>query len=216
MRKIIFSFVLLACVSSFAKASVIGLDIESDGSKVTPKSGSFTLGWKFSLSESVVLTALGTWDQGADGLNESQQVGLWGKNEDNEAWNLLKDVVVDNSAISEASASNEGQWLFANVEETLLKAGEYVIGAHNNGNSGDAWQQGDTGISTDSRLTWIESRNFGPGSFEFPNKVSSGTQFFGPNLMFKSVSVPEPGTLGLFIASLTGLWLARKSKTRNG
>ena len=219
MQKIIFSFVLLACFSSFAKASVIGLDIETGGSVVTDESNDFTLGWKFSLSESVVLTALGTWDQDADGLNESQRVRLWqAKVDPTTGDNIeLASEFIDNSAQIVASASgNQGQWLFASVaEEVLLTAGDYVIGADRKGNSGDAWQQGNTGITTDSRLEWIESRDGRLNRFGFPNRTFGGTQFFGPNLKFKSASVPEPGTLGLFIASLAGLWLARKSKTQN-
>ncbi len=39
--------------------------------------GPFTLGWQFTVSQSITVTALGAFDDSQDGLNESHDVGIW-------------------------------------------------------------------------------------------------------------------------------------------
>ncbi|WP_191965300.1 PEP-CTERM sorting domain-containing protein [Marinobacter halotolerans] len=213
MRNVLFLSFLLVSFSSVVNAEVIGLDIEANGSLLNPASqatqSDYTLGWEFSLGEDVVLTALGLWDQGADGLNMPQTVSLWRVNGD-----LLASAQVYDSAIAVASASEQGQWLFTDVTDIFLSAGNYVIGADRLEDSLDAVQKGSTGISTDPRLAWIEARYAGLDKFGFPGETASGSQYFGPNLMLRSVSVPEPGTLGILGVSLAGLWMARRRETK--
>jgi len=120
--------------------------------------------------------------------------------------------MVDNSAAAVSSASEQGQWLFADIADIFLSAGEYLIGADRPENSGDAFQMGDTGIATESRLTWVEARYAGLDRFGIPEQTVSGTQYFGPNLVIKSVSVPAPSNIALFLMALTGLGLTRRYK----
>lgn len=234
MRNIFLMFILLIFTPSLINAAVIGLDIETDGSVTNPSSPAaqrdYTLGWKFSLSESVFLTALGTWDQGADGLNKAQEIRLWRANNDTLSPDALAFVTVEdrtatnNTPTAVSSASDQGQWLFndkwqladktfsPNMGDILLSAGDYVIGADRLQDSLDPWQQGNTGILESPVLNWIEARTAGNDNFGFPERTFTGTQYFGPNLMFRSANVPEPSTLGIFVVSLAGLWLARKQR----
>lgn len=208
MRKLVLGFAFLFSTPSLVNAAVLGLDIPTGG---TPSNSfdkaDYTLGWEFSLSDSVVLTALGTWDQNSDGLNVDQKIQLW-----RSSGELLASTTINNSATQVSSTSNEGSWLFTNVEDTLLSAGNYLIGVDRLENSGDAFQTNLTSVNTDSRITWLGGRYAGLDYFGFPDKEVSGTQYFGPNLMIKSVSVPEPGTLGILGVSLAGLWMTRRRK----
>jgi hypothetical protein len=206
VQKLFLIFSLLVFTPSLVNAALLGLDIASDGTE-SNDFRDLTLGWKFSLSEDVALTALGTWDQDANGLNQDQKVSIWRINGE-----LLTSVMIDNTAAAVSSASEQGRWLFVDIANIFLSAGEYLIGADRHENSGDAFQMGDTGIATESRLTWVEARYAGLDRFGIPEQTVSGTQYFGPNLMIKSVSVPEPGTLGILSVSLVGFWMARGRK----
>lgn len=206
MRKLFLVFSLFVFTPSLVNAAVLGLDISADGS-VGADNRDFTMGWAFSLSEDVMLISLGAWDQGADGLNVAQKVSVW-----KTSGERLASVLVDHAAAAVNSASEQGQWLFASISGTFLLAGDYLIGADRVGGSGDLFQFGNTGITTDSRLTWNESRHSNLDSFGIPTNTAGGTQYFGPSLMIKSVSVPEPSTLGILGVSLAGLWMARRRK----
>lgn len=207
MRSIFLIFLILVFTPSLVTASVLGLDISADGS-VGDDNRDFTLGWEFSLHEDVMLTSLGTWDQGADGLNVAQKVSVW-----KTSGELLASVMVDNSATAVDSASEQGQWLFASISGTFLLAGDYLIGANRAGDSDDPFQFGNTVVTTDaSILTWNESRFSNLNSFGLPVNSASGTQYFGPNLMIRSVSVPEPGTMGILGVGLVGFWMTRKRR----
>lgn len=196
---------LIAIGPMAANATPLALDITTDGGAGL-EARDFTLGWAFTVSEAITLDALGTWDQDADGLNQSQNVSLWTSD-----GILLASALVDNGSTAVASVGGSGQWLFTDIVEIMLGVGDYVIGADRAGGSADVFQIGNTVFATDSRVTWNESRFSDANSFGFPLHTTQGDQYFGPNFAI-AVPVPEPTTLSLLGAGLIGFGLTRRRK----
>jgi hypothetical protein len=200
-----------------ANAGPIALDIVQDGTTSVPVADDVTIGWAFSINAALTLDALATWDQDADGLNESQTVSLW-----TEAGILLSSVLVDNTAtpIAPGFASNtSGQWLFQDVADIVLGIGNYVIGTDRNGGSGDVFQLEDTILSLDPRVVFQGDRYSSFGAFAFPTITTVGTayegnHFFGPTFSIAGdvVAAPEPGSLALFGLGLAAIGFTRRRK----
>src|SRR5262249_32205561 len=114
------AFALLFVVAAPSSASTLGLDVTSDTQVFAP--GVFhNIGWQFSVSAPIIIDGLGLFDVNPAGLAESHQVGLW----DN-GGNLLASATVTSGSTLIASASNAGDWLFANIAPIVLVPGTYV------------------------------------------------------------------------------------------
>ena len=122
-----------------------------------------------------------------------------------------------NASTPVASTAADGEWLFNSIAPVILTPGNYVIGAYNPGSplcaTCDRFRFSTT--ATESPLiTFIEARDT-PGN-AFPNgPVSSRNDgYFGPNLTFDPVAVPEPTSLLLFGTGAAGL-VAKARRHRN-
>lgn len=181
-----------------AVIDVTHVDLEFDGSP-------WTLGWKFTVHESVFAHALGVYDSGQDGLADSTQVGLW----------LATGGEPLATAIIPAGtdALLDGFFRFVPISPIVLTPGtEYIVGSSSPGELATSFW-GDNGV-VDPWVTVIEARYSSEWSgFAFPELTdsnSAGGALLGANL--RITPVPLPAGLWLFGGGLTGLaaWVRRK------
>ncbi len=110
--------VLAVIMSGSARADQALISFSSDyqtGGAEVP-----TLGWEFTLSQSVVVTHLGLWDYGADGLNHSHLVTIW-------STGTVKTRLVEGTVPDGGAPGSEWRWV--SVTPTTLGPGTYRIGA---------------------------------------------------------------------------------------
>ena len=168
-----------------------------------------TLGYSFNVTSTVTIDGLGILDVGADGLNNTHQVGLW-----NGSGTLIASTTVGpGSSNAEASASGAGDFVYSNISDLTLVSGDYTVGA--------LYQIGDTdpvvfnasGIfSNDANVTYGDLQWINTGSFQEPtNSGSSNDRYFGPGIHIAS-QVPEPGILALLGLGLIGFKIAKQRK----
>ena len=74
----------------------------------------------------MLVTGLGYWDEGANGLINNHTVGLWNSSSPSV---LLASTVVNNSSAVVNSTSAAGDWRFNSISPLTLQAGTYVVGA---------------------------------------------------------------------------------------
>lgn len=203
-RPIGFSALTLLLASTLWSSSALAAAIDLTEIVFEYDSSTWTLGWKFSVNESVSIHALGVYDSGQDGLTGPAQVGLW----------LASGgaPLVQTTVAAGTDAALDGYFRFAPVTETALTPGvEYIVGSHLDGDVATALFGGN-GI-VDPRVTVIDVRysSFGSG-FGFPDITDSGTDgaaFLGGN--FQLTPVPLPAAAWLFGSGLAGIGaLARR------
>jgi len=223
-RLVVLSGVLLAACPVAARASSIPAVSFTDPVVVGNGGDRRTLGWEFTVSSDITVTAVGVFDAGKDGLAESHSVGLW----TSAGAPLFVPVDVPGGTLG----TLDGYFRYVSVTPTLLLAGEtYVIGA--------AYTEGDpqldsvinyppfgsvTAFTMASGLTFVRNRQ-GNNGFStvalFPtDSASVQPSYFGPNFEFTDVSagttaaaVPEPATLVLFGSGLA-IVVARRRRNR--
>ena len=166
-----------------------------------------TLGYSLNLSGPRVVTGLGFWDEGDDGI-APHEVGLW----DNANGQLLAQAVVDNSGLSYSSQQSGGAWIFQRLlAPVLLDPGQYVLGAVFRSDGTDAYRTGTAANPLTLQLapgltfgTALSSAEGAAGTgLRIPTEALSGeTGRFGPILLLEPLPVPEPG-----VGLLAGLGL---------
>jgi hypothetical protein len=181
--------------------------------------GLSTVGWAFTVSTPISISALGLFDVDANGFEQTHDIGLWTSG----GTLLAFTTVTDANSSPVGSTSSSGNWRFTTIAPLVLAAGEYVIGASFSGTNstsfGDQFVANATAFTVPG-VTFDEPRlGFGPG-LSFPVN-STGVLldgFFGPNLSaVPFAAVAEPASLlllGTGLAGLTGLaaWRARRRR----
>jgi hypothetical protein len=207
---------LLSLMSGSAMADSLALDFTSG----TVPTGnvifiSETVGWTFTVTSTVTVTALGVWDEGADGLVADHQVGIW-----NSSGTLLVSATVSNGTASAvASSSSDGDWRFestlldSSAGSNVLGPGTYTIGGlYVAGMSNDLVRSHATS-TTASGIAFGDAAESGGGTLQEPVTIISSADAggFGPNFLIASPSsVPEPATWALMIAAFAGLGCAAR------
>ena len=166
-----------------------------------------TRGYSFSVSDPLTVTALGLWDEDADGLFGAHTVYLW-----TDTGTLLASATVDNASVAVASPNTNGDWLFANINPIVLGIGTYVIGATYDVSNFDRLRFGsDAGAMTVLAMPGVTLLDYrlAFANDTFPDTTIAGfTGNFGPNLV--ATPLPEPSLLVLLGAGLAGVVVRRR------
>lgn len=207
--------VALLALTTSAHAQVLALDFSTSGFSDTVNNANIdtTIGWTFSVNTPVTVTALGLWDEGADGFQTDHEVGLWDSN-----GTLVASTTITSASTTVSSSSTDGQWLFNTISDQVLSSGTYTIGALFTEDSNDFMRYGTT-ASIDTRL------GFGAPVWSTPATGTGLTQptgnppytspgLFGPNLQLNAVVVPEANTVALLTLALPviGMVAVRRKK----
>ena len=194
---------LFICITSLPARAQLVLDFT--GGNANTFSGSATVGWEFTLTTTLVVTGLGFWDEGGNGLLNNHDIGLWNSNDPSQ---LLASTTISNgNSVPVVSTSSDGRWLFTSIVPITLQPGTYVVGATIVAFDQDLQRFGTT-ASTISGLTFVQGRNISSSSLAYP--LASGTAndgIFGPNL--QGTVVPEPSTVAQVGLGLTVLVVLR-------
>lgn len=193
-----FALPWIAATCATSRAASLGLDFTGGGTVIPPPLA--TYGWDFTLSGACLVSSLGIWDSGADGLFHDHIVDLWGFS----GGKPLASVDVTNAGQKVASTQTKGQWIFQTLTTPiLLAAGSYVIGADYSVGFPDPSTDtiyytlpSDTlQLSTTFGLTYGYSRYASnrTSAVDFPNAINPEVANLGPNLLL--TLVPEPAGL---------------------
>ncbi|HEY1377403.1 MAG TPA: DUF4082 domain-containing protein [Gemmataceae bacterium] len=171
--------------------------------------GDGTGGYGFTVGSSpLVVTRLGLWDQGGNGLTESHEVGLW-----TAGGTLLGSVTVP----AGTGGTLIGQFRYADLGPSLvLSAGQtYVLGAHYPTPADPFRLDNNTDMPSlfSGDATYEQPRS--NGGFNFPNPTLGTFAYVGPNLEYVVAAVPEPSGLllaGFGAMSLLGYHRHRKDR----
>lgn len=196
----------------------LGVDF-TGGAPVIPVAD-VNVGFRFDLTSTKAVAALGLWDEGANGI-APHEVGLWKLADPMMASlgiqagpTLIYQTTIDSvSGDAYAGAEAAGTWRFSALDQLIqLGPGTYVIGAHYSAGSPDAYRTDATGTALNLILPEpglvFRGAQHGPSSgFDYPGLLfPTEIGDFGPNLIF--VGTPEPKSLTLVvIAGLTLLAL---------
>ena len=183
---------LVAAVSLGTVASVqaatINPVVEYTTSGVLFDSRPFTLGYDFSLSSALNVTALGYWD---NGRNSNHQVGIWNSS----------NVLVASTTVL-GTDTLQGHFRWGSIGPVTLAAGRYTIGGEFLGDG--SFNSFATGIVTNPAYTYGQDRFSAPVTGLNLPTSSSGGAFYGANgileVSFATGGVPEPASWALMIS----------------
>ena len=153
---------------------------------------SFSLGFQFTTTSAINVTALGYYDDLLNGLTQSHDVGIY-----NSSGTLLVSTTVVNS-------DPLTSWFrMHSIAPTLLAAGQtyYIMGV----TGAENYTFDPTGFAVDPSITFVADvfNNVPSAVLAFPNDTAGVTGWFGPN--FATSAVPVPPTVLLLGSGLLGL-----------
>jgi hypothetical protein len=207
--RIIPAVVLLLATSAVARAAsvpFVNLDPATDLSQ-NPGPGQYygftdtnvdgTIGWSFSITEPVVVTELGWYDDGQDGLSHAHFVGISTALNPSPSNALVSTTIPDGT-----QASLDGSWRVEPIGPVTLNPGSYSLVGWDYTAAADPLKFAGGGgpLPLDPRIDSFGTTPIsGPYSGATTDLLVTGV-WLGP-MMFVQPA-PEPGTLALAVASL--------------
>jgi len=134
-------------------------------------------------------------------------------------WNaggtLLASTTISNSSFAVPSTLAGSQWLFNNITDVTLIAGQYFVGMTQPTTLQDLYVRGDVSFNLPGSKGVGRFGGFGGGglTLTFPSTASNADGFFGPNL--STTAIPEPTTMLLLGSGLIGLAGFRRKFRKN-
>lgn len=177
-----FCAVLLCVISAAAVGDEQAIGDWDYQSSVTP--ANYTYGWEFTVAQSLIVTHLGLWDYGQDGLMATHLVRIWTGGGSELA-----------SGTVPSGATTFATWRWAELSTPVsLAPGSYVIGAVY-GTGTDYLAANVSPFNVSSEIAYVQMR-FASGS-QFPDQANpSANGIFGPNFRYlKPDPVPEPALI---------------------
>ena len=215
---------LLLAVSSAQASLLVAIDpVEGDDSTFHSWSSGHTLGYDFEITTAVTLTALGIFDLGYDGLNESHMVKIWDETTGTEMASLTVGPSDNSNTLN--SAHNQGEWVIKEMPDVNLAIGRYTIGAFYEADSSDLVGVGAEYVYNLSGATYEQGQYLASETMGKPVNAyaQNELQYFGPGFMFgrgegltfqgPEANVPEPAVMALFGLGLVGMVFARRRQS---
>ena len=159
-----------------------------------------TVGWQFTVLNSISVTGLGWFDQNNDGLFMAHTVGIW-----NDAGTLLVSALVPQGV----AAPLDGQFRTTSFAAVVLAPGTYSVGGQNFSTNTEI-------LAFKTPPTTIASISFGGGLFSPEDGIFERPILFtgepnccwGPSFSITtgSEAVPEPATALPVLGTLAAAW----------
>lgn len=188
---------VLTCLGAGGAANAAAIDFDSPTIDFT--NNQWSLGFKFSTNDPIIVNQLGFYDDLKNDLTETHDIGIF-----NDVGQLLV------SGTVKPGDTLDGWFRYTSVANTILDAGKTFFIAATTGSENYTWNP--IGFKVDPTINFIGDGYQQSSTLVFPAFGPSGTQgYFGPN--FKSEPVPEPLTiLGTLAAGGIGTAMRRKYK----
>jgi hypothetical protein len=186
---------LIALTFFSATPFVAANDLITDPGPGTARTspGDMTFGYSFRAgddSNMLVITALGIWDQGGDGLANSHNVGLWFSTGPS-SMPIIASVTIP----AGTAAPLSGEFRYVSLAQPLYIQGIFVIGASYVANDADLYranfdpQAATFGAGAQGGIAFESGAGTG---FAYPNLYDGIGQYVGPSAQFTIQAVPEP------------------------
>jgi hypothetical protein len=206
-----------ACVSGWAGTEKLALTVLSDSNGVYRNGAQYSLGWSFTNTVPIQITALGFWDYMGDGFEDNSlggttnvEVGLWDADQ-----KLLAQVTVQSADPLLNVLSDQSGFRFHSLASPVtLKPGIYVLGGTTHGESYIFYPV--SSASFDPAIIWLQALEAFSDTLVYPAAADPHPPvgWIGPNLTFNlassiitnqpaSVAVSAGGTAN-FTVGVTG------------
>ena len=189
--------VLAATLAVPATAAAPALTVS--GENLYDGDGPWTLGWTFTTAGPLTISALGAYDFGGDGFQQSHDVGIW----------TTSGTLLATATVSSGNTLIGGFRYTSLASNLTLAAGTYVVGAADMG-VGDSYSF-DGIVTMLDGITYGESRYGFGGGLALPVGHVDRLGYFGGNFLVGN-SVPEPATWALMIGGFVMVGAAARRR----